>query len=89
MNLTCSASSSALEYPPLPRGLQVEVPLDINTNGISNVFTSDKATSNSNRIIITNDASCLVGCSWEIKCIVKKSKADDKVEAVDFVMEVF
>jgi L1 cell adhesion molecule like protein len=42
--------------PPAPRGVpQIEVTFDIDTNGILNVSASDKTTSKSNHITITND----------------------------------
>ncbi|OJA14531.1 hypothetical protein AZE42_12607 [Rhizopogon vesiculosus] len=59
--------------PPAPHGVpQVEVTFDIDTNSILNIPTSDKATSKSNRIMITNDKGCL--SEEEIDCIVNNAK---------------
>ncbi|KAG2052555.1 heat shock protein 70, partial [Suillus hirtellus] len=42
--------------PPAPRGVpQIEVTFDIDANSILNVSASDKTTSKSNRITISND----------------------------------
>ncbi|KAJ8590265.1 heat shock protein 70 [Rhizopogon salebrosus TDB-379] len=46
--------------PPAPRGVpQIEITFDIDANGILNISTSDKTTSKSNCITITNNKGCL------------------------------
>ena len=68
------------DIPPAPCGvLQVEVTFDINVNGILNISASNKTTSKSNHIIITNDKGHLL--KEEIEHIVneaEKYKVEDE-----------
>merc|ERR1719158_383263 len=45
-----------MAIPPAPRGVpQIEVPFDIDANGILNVSAIEKSTNKENKITITND----------------------------------
>merc|ERR1711939_333131 len=69
--------------PPAPRGVpQIEVPFDIDANGIINVSAVEKGTGKSNKIVITNDKGRL--SKEEIERMLaeaEKYKAEDEAEA--------
>merc|ERR1719446_1304408 len=68
--------------PPAPRGVpQIEVTFDIDANGILNVSATDKSTSKTNKITITNDKGRL--SKEDIERMVAdadKFKADDEAQ---------
>ncbi|KAF5349511.1 hypothetical protein D9756_009020 [Leucocoprinus leucothites] len=71
------------DIPPAPRGVpQIEVTFDLDTNGILNVYASDKITGKSTRVTITNDKGRL--SKREIEHMfneARKYKAEDEANA--------
>ena len=67
--------------PPAPRGVpQIQVTLDIDSNGILNVTTEDKGTKNKHKITITNDKGRLSKDQIE-KMLADAEKYKDEDEA--------
>nr|KAF6330358.1 hypothetical protein mMyoMyo1_012348 [Myotis myotis] len=65
--------------PPAPHGVpQIEVPFDIDANGILNVSVVDKSIGKENKITITNDKGCLSKEDIEHMVLEAKFKAKEE-----------